>query len=242
MSSKKIHCIYGLIDPRNNVIFYIGKTCRPNTRIYGHLAPSNVIKRSNCCTYVRNMLEQGVKPLLKVLLTCKEKNINKFEKHYITKYKKLNPNLTNQRPGGESWNRMVYKPTPRSIAAKAKLRKPVILRNSETLEETEFESCKSAAKFLNVTTPTINAYLKQEKGKRICRGYFIRYKGEEFKEPPKYRPDYGYIKYSLDGILIKEYKNIDEVLQEGYNCSTIYKASNETRPHAYGYKWKRKIN
>lgn len=233
--------IYGLIDPENNEIFYIGKTVNPKYRLSGHISPSNLKKKSNCIYRLNSIIKKGFKPKLLILAKCKFENINKFEKRYITKYRKLNKNLTNERDGGECWNITKKRITDKVLAADRRLMVPVILRNSATNEDLEFESLKSAAAYLNVSVPTLCAYLsKKKRGHRKCKGFFVRYKDEVFVEPVKFVSNFKIQKFDRDMNLIKTYNNRNELIADGYDDRYIYNATiNKKRKTAHGFIWRR---
>lgn len=95
------HCIYGLINPINNKIFYVGKTTdkRLKTRLRYHT--NRFDKNDNKNLVIENILLLGFAPQIKVLeWVFNEEKINKIEKNWIIKYRKLNKNLTNKTNGG----------------------------------------------------------------------------------------------------------------------------------------------
>ena len=235
--------IYGLIDPENQEIFYIGKTVNPKVRLSGHISPSNLKKKSSCIERLNLIINKNNRPILKILLKCKFKNINKFEKMYITRFRKLNLDLTNERSGGESWNISKKRRTEKVIAADKLLMKSITLRNSVTLEDIEFPSLSEAAKFLNVKSPAICAYLRGKVGCRKCKGFYIRYTGEEFIEPAKLVKNFKILKYSASMELLKVYDNRNELILDGYDDRYIYKtAISKVRKSAHGFIWRREYD
>lgn len=231
--------IYGLIDPENQEIFYIGKTINPKVRLSGHTSPSNLKKKSACIDRLNLIINHGNRPILKILLKCKFKNINRFEKMYITKFKKLNPNLTNERSGGEGWNIIKKRRTEKVINADELMMKSVTLRHSVSAEDTVFKSVAETAIFLEVMPCTISSYLKGRVGHRICKGYYIRYTGTKFIEPKRFKNKFKYLKHDINMILLRTYNNINEVVEDGYDKSNVYMASRGSRRTAHGFIWKR---
>jgi hypothetical protein len=90
--------IYGLVDPRNNQIRYVGKTKQTLTkRLSQHLWNGNKSNphKFNWITQLKN---ENLKPIIIELEKCNEYNWVEREKHYINE---LN-NLTNLTQGGEN--------------------------------------------------------------------------------------------------------------------------------------------
>lgn len=95
---KKSYQIYGLIDPKTNKVMYIGMSYDPIHRLNnGHLSTQSLTKissKKNC--WLQSLLAEGLRPTIIVL----EKNIsfnNRLirENYWITKYRHINPQLTN---------------------------------------------------------------------------------------------------------------------------------------------------
>jgi len=94
----KSYQIYGLIDPKTSKVMYVGMSYNPIHRLNnGHLRPHSLTKTSskkNC--WLKSLLSEGLRPTIIVL----EKGIsfnNRLirENYWITKYRSINPQLTN---------------------------------------------------------------------------------------------------------------------------------------------------
>lgn len=98
MNSTEIAYIYGLVDPRNNKIRYIGKTINPKSRMYSHF---NEIKYYNTykSRWIKKILSLKLKPIMKILKICPLEDFEKYEAEYIKIYK-LN-NLVNSDEAGQ---------------------------------------------------------------------------------------------------------------------------------------------
>lgn len=100
----KQHCIYALLD-ENQQVFYIGKTCRPKTRLNRHLGE---VRKGNHL-YVYNKLRQvldrkggdkvGIFHILEDNIN--ENEIDNREMFYIKKFRDAGVKLTNLTNGGE---------------------------------------------------------------------------------------------------------------------------------------------
>lgn len=85
--------IYGLLDPADGVIRYVGRTKqRPNIRLNQHMDIARRSKFNNPrVEWIREVIKSGRQPKIKILeLTCKENQVSK-EREWINKL----PNLVN---------------------------------------------------------------------------------------------------------------------------------------------------
>jgi hypothetical protein len=80
--------IYALGDPRNNEIYYIGKTSRaPNYRFKEHIEQAIKHNKSIKDKWILELLSKDIEPTLSILeITDDKNNIYKIEKTYIEKY------------------------------------------------------------------------------------------------------------------------------------------------------------
>lgn len=96
----EIAYIYGLIDPRDGEIRYIGKTKNPKTRLSGHITES---KKNNSDNYrlkwLRKLSKLGLSPGIIFLKICQVDDFEKYETEYIKKYS--NNRLTNSDDTGQ---------------------------------------------------------------------------------------------------------------------------------------------
>lgn len=85
--------IYGLINPINAEIFYIGRTCKPlDKRLKQHLSDSNNRKKKYIINLIRWSKYKSIKIIpLAIVDYCDAKEIELF---FINKYKNIY-NLTN---------------------------------------------------------------------------------------------------------------------------------------------------
>jgi hypothetical protein len=93
--------IYGLTDPRNGQIRYIGKTVNVKKRLWFHIYGSrNFLEDSHKSRWIRQLLAVGLSPGIVVLTTTEKENWEQEERRWIAdnKEKLL---LTNVSAGGE---------------------------------------------------------------------------------------------------------------------------------------------
>ncbi len=91
--------IYGLVDPRDNQIKYIGNTNNIKKRYYEHLKISTRLE-SKKQKWVKELLVLNFKPKMKVLLETTEDKRYFLEKEFIAHYKQF-CDLKNTTEGGK---------------------------------------------------------------------------------------------------------------------------------------------
>lgn len=227
-----ISYIYALLDPNTLEIKYIGKSINPALRLINHKCNNKATPLYN---WIRSLGDK--KPILKILCKCKSKNENKFEKLYITKYKKTGV-LLNQRSGGDGWNNISDKTYNYKIGPNPELWKKVILRKIDTKEEITFPSVKATAIWLKCHDSRISEVLHKRPEKYSVCGYYVRFFGEKFTPP-----DYKRLR-PVKGVNIKTgeiiyFRNGLEAGKSGFSRSAVYGVCNQ-EPHRLqhkGYKW-----
>jgi hypothetical protein len=94
--------IYGLYDPRNGNLRYIGKTISLKRRFYGHIKDKGNNYRRN---WIKGLSNLGLKPEMKVLETIEnsdDKEWQERERHWISESHRLGHPITNLDSGGNS--------------------------------------------------------------------------------------------------------------------------------------------
>jgi hypothetical protein len=92
--------IYSLIDPRDNSIFYIGKTNDPIRRLRYH---TNYKKNTPNSKFIRDMLCVGIKPKMEILEVISPEDWQEKERYYISLYRKMGVGLKNVLDGGDQY-------------------------------------------------------------------------------------------------------------------------------------------
>lgn len=121
MESKPVY-IYGLFDPRDSSLRYIGKSINPERRLYEHVLESlrEAGNSSFRVGWIKHLLSIGLEPELEILEECDETNWQQAEIDWIAECKANGLQLVNLTPGGESpprWDEMCD-----PVAARQKLK------------------------------------------------------------------------------------------------------------------------
>lgn len=154
--------IYALCCPLTKKVEYIGKSINPKERYGGHLLPSSLIKKNHKNNWVKKLIKNNQKPLLLIIGEFLTSEINKKEKFYIKKYRKLNPRLKNGTEGGDG-------------GANYKSYSKIKCSNGQ-----EYKSIIEASEILGISKSSISSVLRKEINK--TKGLKFRY----LSKPRKY--------------------------------------------------------
>ena len=100
MDQSRSVFIYGLIDPRNDCLRYIGKADVVATRVRQHIARARH-EVSHKSSWIRGVLSSGFCPRVVVLAQIARFHWKDYEKLLIQSALQKGFNLTNSKPGGE---------------------------------------------------------------------------------------------------------------------------------------------
>lgn len=103
--------IYGLVDPRTNLVRYVGKSSNGLQRPKAHWQHKHTREtRDYAHNWVRDVLSAGLLPSITVLKELEsEENLNERERFWIAHYRKIPENkLTNQADGGGGCSGMKF--------------------------------------------------------------------------------------------------------------------------------------
>lgn len=101
--------IYGLCDPRNEQLRYIGVTKYPNKRFAAHLCDKNPCHRTS---WLQSLKREDLKPEMFIIDEVADENWQREEKFWINYWKYIGADLTNSTDGGDG----LQSPTPETRA------------------------------------------------------------------------------------------------------------------------------
>lgn len=90
--------IYGLKDPRDNVIKYIGKTNRLKHRLSQHCREKGNNRK---CNWIKSLKKLGLKPEIELIDEVLYEDWQNAEISYIRLFKSFGAKLYNEKSGGE---------------------------------------------------------------------------------------------------------------------------------------------
>ena len=206
--------IYGLIDPKDNQIKYIGQTKQSlEARLYAHSHTAFNKSRNdyNCprnC-WIRNRVNNFGEITIKLLETTDTiDKCNKLEQYYIKKYGRKIFNegvLVNTTPGGDNAEHL-QKYNTRDVRGKS-VDQYTVEGNLVTI----WNSIRDIEETLGYSNSHITSCCKGKKN--MIYEFVWRYHGESFdKYPVKDTRKHTYTMYDIDGNFIKTYSKCCDIL------------------------------
>ena len=163
-------CIYGLVDPKNNKVFYVGQTRNnPMFRLQQHIWECNNNNRNEYKIFqIRKILNNNQFPKIIILEWVYDINIlNEKENYWLKKYRLLNNKLTNLTN--------ITGNVPKDIITKgskvhfSKLNEKDVLEIIDLYKHTGI-SVREIAKLYNVTSGAIGAITRGKNWKHLTGG------------------------------------------------------------------------
>lgn len=95
--------IYGLFDPRNYSLRYIGKSDNPDLRLKQHIKESKCSKKHEryVCNWIRQLLSEGLEPSIEILEEVPIDSWEETESAWIAECRKFRLDITNLTDGGD---------------------------------------------------------------------------------------------------------------------------------------------
>jgi hypothetical protein len=99
----RIIVIYGLHDPRNDELRYIGKTARDRMmrRLWEHRSEAAMKENNPRNRWLRSLLRLGISPEMRVIEETTEAAWQECERRWISYFRQIGARLTNTTEGGE---------------------------------------------------------------------------------------------------------------------------------------------
>jgi hypothetical protein len=92
--------IYEMLDPRDGLVRYIGKTNNPKRRFSDHLRLARKNTKTRKASWIKGLLKLELTPVYRIIAITNEANVNKLEIKYIAEYRKKH-DLYNMTDGGD---------------------------------------------------------------------------------------------------------------------------------------------
>src|SRR3990167_4036755 len=92
--------IYGLVDPRDERIRYVGKSNNPRARLRAHFREMRNSKPCHRTAWLSNLVSNGLKPIIIILDRVSIDEWQQWEQYYIARLRRAF-DLTNNTDGGE---------------------------------------------------------------------------------------------------------------------------------------------
>jgi hypothetical protein len=124
--------IYALIDPVTNFCRYIGKTKKINMRLDEHYNENAKTYKAN---WIKSLKIKGLKPILESLEITDSNNWQESEKFWISYFKFLGANLTNNTNGGDGSNGCKWTTEQKLKLIEIKAATPNVLKGTKLPQE-----------------------------------------------------------------------------------------------------------
>ena len=200
-----IYYIYTLKDPTDGLIKYIGKTKDVEKRLKRHL--SNWSLNSEPWTrknkWLKWLKNSEMSPIIEILDTGNENNINDLEKYWIAQFKCWGFNLKNGTIGGDGvdWTGKKHKEsTKKLLRCGNKNIKSIVLFDSEMNPLKRFISVREAERMTGVKRQLLKFSCK---GRGKAAGCYFRFSEIDFEENKNWKDflkfrDYNYNPVDFD--------------------------------------------
>lgn len=155
--------IYGLIDPSDGVVRYVGKSYTGMVRPKTHLMPSRLAERSHKAHWIRSVLSLGRRPAIVILEELEQpEGLNEAECFYISYLNWLGCRLTNATIGGDG--------APGHRASAETRAKMSAVRKGRTQSPEHLAARSAALKGHAVSDETRQKIANAHKGNKYCVG------------------------------------------------------------------------
>lgn len=205
--------IYILIDPRTNMIRYVGKADNCDNRFRKHIYEANT-KNNHKANWIKSLLKENLTPILEIIDEVDNCEWEFWECHYISLYKSWGFVLVNQTNGGEGGT--MSPEILKIIAIKS--------RGNKNMKDK------------NHTKETKKIISKKLKEYFIKNGF-----SEVIKEKQKISQRHrqkSILQFDLKGNLIKEWNGIKEAAKTlNINYQGIQSSCHNRKKFSYGFIW-----
>jgi group I intron endonuclease len=254
------HLIYILIDPKDNFIRYVGQTTKTlKNRLNSHInkAKSSPNKTTHKNTWIKSLLNQDLKPIIKLIDTVSENEWKEKEKFYIKKYKELGENLLNISEGGDSgsmpggkriwgsvekyenWKRKISETLKKRVISdeERKIKAEICRKTHLGKKRNENTKLKLSINKIGDKNPMFGKKLSDErkkqisefsKGKKLSIEVRKKISDSKLKKPV--------VQKDKDGNIIKIYSSLWEI-KTTTNFKNVNKVLKGLMKHCGGFKW-----
>ena len=236
--------IYGLKDPRTDIIRYIGKTNNIEKRLEHHIANREYLN-SHKNSWIKGLINNGISPKLEIIDEVPVDNWQFWEKHYIKLFKSFGAKLVNGSEGGDGG---VTKEVAEKISKARKGRfygknshraKVVFQYGMNGFFIRKWDSMNMAAKELGIDRSGITRCCSDKYSENSCGGYMwsLRMAGKLKYKNKREKP---VLQIDMNGNVVIEWSSCKEAVGD-MGITKRYLNSICRRGNAYrGFYWKYK--
>ena len=240
MDTNKKIWIYGLQDPRDNIIKYVGKSKNPDKRYKNHLYH---IKHENTkkSRWIKKLLKLNLKPILVILKETDEFLYEYWEEFYIKKFLSEGINLKNYDEKGIGTASGMNQKTRQSISKK--IGKHIFQYDLDGNFLKEFSSLREAERILKIDHGNISKCLKGEY--RHVHGFIFTFEKKVVSKIENKKSEKKEV-VEIDEFnnIIQQYESIADASKKcNIDASNISRVCNGKKKNTYGrfFKFKKDI-
>jgi group I intron endonuclease len=254
------HLIYILIDPKTNLVRYVGQTTKKlENRLYSHIskAKNSPNKTTHKNTWIKSLVNENLKPIIQLIDVVSEETWKEKEKHYIRQYKESGANLLNLSEGGDSgslpggkrvWSSVVEYDKWRTKISEALKKRHISdderklmserCRNIHLGKKRSDETRKKiSSSMMGDNNPMFGKKHSEERKKEISEFH----KGKKLSDNTRKKISDSKIKKPVvqknkNGEIVKIYKSVWEI-KTTTKYKNVSKVLNGSMNHCGGYKW-----
>jgi hypothetical protein len=157
VDKKASFFVYRLIDPRNNIVKYIGITKSISERLRKHLSSKSRTLKNN---WIKSLLKKDLKPICQVIdYSFTREDVNIKEKYWIIKHKEWGFDLLNMTDGGDGGN--TFQGKKHTIETIQKIRNSKIGKkrsiNNKSKRKKVAQICPKTGCFINFFESVVSA-------------------------------------------------------------------------------------
>jgi len=218
--------IYCLLDPRDQLVHYVGKTSRPRRRLLEHVRDFENNKKF---AWITNMKESGHIPIMDVLEIVTIEECDFWEVHWLNLFKSWNMPLTNMTEGGDGcygripWNKGLKGSFNHSEESKGKM--SMARKGIQPKGLIGYRNSKE--KIAIIVSKTRGQKRTSEQIARLKRGLQDNWAKKVYR-------------YNPEGQLVKVYDSITATIEDGFCksavCGCCKGRTGVTKGHFFSYK------
>lgn len=252
--------IYTLIDPKTNLVRYVGQTTKKlEQRLSAHInkAKNSSNKTTHKNTWIKSLINENLRPIIKLVEVVSDDEWKEKEKYYIKKYKEFGFDLLNLSEGGDSgsmpggkriwsseidyinWkNKLSESAKKRIISDDERLKMGERCRKTHLGKKRSGETKQKLSETkLGDKNPMFGKKHTDERKKQISEFH----KGKKMSEETKKKIGDTKIKKPVvqktkDGEIVKIYSSLWEI-KTTTKFLNVNKVLNGSMKHCGGYKW-----
>lgn len=215
--------IYILLDPRTNIVKYVGKTTNPKDRLRCHIKDAKLKRRNNLsCNWIKSLLKLNLEPKFEIIDEI-EGEWEWLEQYWIAQFKAWGFTLKNLTGGGD------YNPMSNIISRKKVSDKLKGVSKSEK-HKSNISKTKTGVSIHSDETKKLFSEMMTGNGNHMY--------GKKHSKDTLNKMKLKVIQLTIDGEFIREWDSAADIQRNSNMLArSINRCAKGDRETAYGFKW-----